>query len=477
MNTTSEEKEIDTRMFRFQRSQNRWRMSALAVITASVMGVMPAIGQVFNENAKLLPNDGALGDRFGASVAISGKTVVVGSYQDQDNGAESGSAYIFDMTTGQQIFKLLPTDGAEGDRFGIAVAISGNTVVVGAYHDDVTGIDSGSAYLFDATTGKQIVKLVPEDGSTGDAFGGRVAIDGSFVVVASVSDDVNGTNSGSAYIFDSATGNQISKLVPHDGAEGDRFGLSVAMSGTSVIIGAYQDDDRGLDSGSAYIFDAKTGEQVIKLVPNDGEAGDGFGWSVAASGGRVLVGAPGGGSDNGVNTGSAYIFNTFTGQQILELLANDSAIGARFGYSVGMSGNTAVVGARSDDVNGIDSGSAYTYAVGAGHQIAKLLPSDGEEYDGFGRSVGINENSVVIGARDDDDNGVDSGSAYLFTIDNPCDGLGADLTGDGQLDFFDISVFLTAFQLNDPIADFNEDGAFDFFDASIFLNEFIAGCA
>ncbi|MCH8165628.1 MAG: FG-GAP repeat protein, partial [Planctomycetes bacterium] len=119
-------------------------------------------------------------------------------------GDLSGSAYLFDSTTGRQIAKLLPDDGAAGDEFGISVAISGATTIVGARWVDDNGDFSGSAYLLDSTTGRQIVKLLPDDGAAIDEFGISVAISGATAIVGAYLDDDNGTNSGSAYLFDAA---------------------------------------------------------------------------------------------------------------------------------------------------------------------------------------------------------------------------------------------------------------------------------
>ncbi|MEE9131455.1 MAG: trypsin-like serine protease, partial [Phycisphaerales bacterium] len=167
----------------------------------------------FVEIAKLLPNDGAAGDRFGRSVAISGATAIVGAPLDNDNGSDSGSAYLFDTTTGRQLFKLLPNDGAELDHFGSSVAISGATAIVGANNDDDNGTDSGSAYVFVMPPGgwmdmTDTAKLLPNDGAAGDQFGNSVAISGppgeEVAIVGAPFDDDNGDASGSAYLFDAS---------------------------------------------------------------------------------------------------------------------------------------------------------------------------------------------------------------------------------------------------------------------------------
>jgi esterase/lipase superfamily enzyme len=321
-------------------------------------------GVLWSQIAKLNPADGAEGDVFGGSVAISGNTALVGSSFDDDNGGNSGSAYLFDITTGTQIAKLKPIDGAARDRFSFSVAISGNTALVGSHDDDDNGPDSGSAYLFDITTGLQIAKLKSIDGAEFDRFGCSVAISGNTALVGSCGDDDNGTDSGSAYLFDITTGLQIAKLKPTDGAASDSFGYSVAISGNTALVGNYRDDDHGTDSGSAYLFDIATGAQIAKLKPADGATRDSFGYSVAISGKTALVGSYRD-DDHGTDSGSAYLFDITTGAQIAKLKPADGATDDRFGMSVALSSTVALVGSALDDDNGFGSGSAYLFMFDA----------------------------------------------------------------------------------------------------------------
>ncbi len=448
--------------------QSSPRRLALAVITLSAL---PAAGQVSNEDIILLSNDGMSGDRFGWCVAISGTTVVCGSSGDDDNGPASGSAYLFNTATGLQVAKLLPDDGSAQDLFGHATAISGSTIIVGAYLDDDKGTDSGSAYLFDSNTGHQLAKLTSNDAADNDRFGFSVAISDDIAIVGAVWDDDSGDFSGSVYLFQTTTGQQFAKLTSSDGEANDQFGMSVAISGTLVIVGAPFDDDHGRDSGSAYLFDITTGKQVAKLLPNDGARHDRFGYSVAISGTTAAVGSPFD-DDNGLDSGSAYIFDITTGQQIAKLLPNDGAHLDEFGHSVAISGLSTVVGVPSSNNIGFSSGSAYLFDNITGNQIAKLLPKEGDTFDLFGYSVAISGTTAIIGAPAEDSNGDDSGSAYIIRT-APCF---PDLTGDGTLDFFDVSAFLTAFAASDPTADFNADGLFNFFDVSEFMTAYLAGC-
>ncbi len=260
------------------------------------------------QTAKLTASDAAGFDMFGYSVALDGGTALVGAYGDDDAGSASGSAYLFDAGTGAQTAKLTASDAAGGDRFGLSVALDGGTALVGAYGDDDAGSASGSAYLFDAGTGAQTAKLTASDAAGFDMFGYSVALDGGTALVGAYGDDDAGSASGSAYLFDAGTGAQTAKLTASDAAGGDRFGLSVALDGGTALVGAYGDDDAGSASGSVYLFDTLSGLQVAQLLADDGAAGDQFGWSVAVSGDLVLVGAPFADVGGNANQGAAYLF-------------------------------------------------------------------------------------------------------------------------------------------------------------------------
>jgi hypothetical protein len=360
---------------------------------------------------KLVASDGAAGDYLGSAVALSGNVTLVGQSAEPVLGAAttSGNAYLFDISTGAQLSKLTPSDGAARDGFGFSVAINDGLALVGSPFDDDNGTDSGSVYLFDVATGIQLAKLKPADGAPNAFFGYSVAISGNIALVG-------GFFQGSAYVFDITSGQQLAKLKPADGAPSGFFGASVALSGNVALVGRYGDDENGPDSGSAYLFNATTGQQIAKLKPADGAADDRFGGSVAISGNTALVGSEQD-DDNDPYSGSAYLFDITTGQQIAKLKPADGAAFDTFGRSVAISGNTALVGSPFDDNSGFASGSAYLFNVTTGQQIAKLKPADGESGDFFGSSVALSGNTAIVGSSRDDDNGTDSGSAYVFTFD------------------------------------------------------------
>ena len=436
----------------------------LVALAASVLFTIPIYADLGDQLSKLLSNDGASFDRFGISVAISGTTAIVGAHwEDNDNGFKAGSAYLFDITTGKQLAKLRASDGVPNGRFGISVAIDGDTAIVGSLTYNYSEDTTGSAYLFDISDPvrpKQLAKLSAVDGEDFDHFGSEVAISGTIVVVGARKDDDNGEVSGSAYLFDTTTGKQLFKLLPKDGTAFQWFGYSVAISGTTAIIGVASDDDNGPNSGSAYLFDTATGQQLFKLIAADGAENDYFGRCVSIAGSTAIISASHD-DDNGPDSGSAYLFDTITGGQITKLLPNDGDHGDQFGFnSIAISGTIAIVGAHQNDDNGNQSGSAYLFDISTGQQIAKLLPNNGDPYDRFGNTVAISCDTAIVGAIWDDDNGFDCGAAYLFDAAITSVNCPWDLNGDGEVGVIDLLELIQDFGPCDEVcpADFDGDG-------------------
>ena len=335
-------------------------------------------GVTWPQTAKLVASDAAADDRFGESVSISGDVIVVGANYDDHAGSNSGSAYVFATTDGgatwSETAKLVASDAAAADRFGNSVSIGGDVIVVGATGDDHAGSNSGSAYVFATTDGgatwSETAKLVASDTAGGDYFGNSVSISGDVVVVGAYFDTDGGYDSGSAYVFATTDGGatwpQTAKLVASDAAVFDRFGVSVAISGDVMVVGAYLDDDGGSGSGSAHVFRTTDGgaswTQTAKLVASDAAAYDNFGVSVSISGDVMVVGAYWN-DDAGSDSGSAYVFRTTDGgatwSETAKLVADDAAANDEFGGSVAVSGQVIVVGG-----DGPASGSAYVFATG-----------------------------------------------------------------------------------------------------------------
>ena len=331
-------------------------------------------GNSWHQQAKLTADDGAAKDEFGGKVALSGDTAVIGAIFQDDKGDNSGSAYVFTRsgTTWSQQVKLTAADGAEGDAFGQSIALSGDTVVIGAPHDDDKGNDAGSVYVFtrSGTTWSQQVKLTAADGVAGDVFGISIAFSGDTIVIGADLNDEKARNAGAVYVFtrSGSSWSQQAKITAADGAETDIFGVRVALSGDTILISARRDDDdaMGIDAGSAYIF-TRTGtiwQQQIKLTASDGAADDRFGRSVALVADTAVIGAMFQ-DDKGDNSGSAYVFTRSgtTWSQQVKLTAADGAEGDVFGWSVALSDDTAVITATRDDDKGNESGSAYVFEI------------------------------------------------------------------------------------------------------------------
>jgi hypothetical protein len=272
----------------------------------------------WSEVAKLTASDGAPNDQF-STVAISGNTIVVGAAQPANGGP--GAIYVFQGSAGNnkwpEIAKLTASDSAGYDHFGASVAISNDIIVVGAHWDDDDGDGSGSVYVFRDSSADwiEVAKLTASSGSARDHFGLSVAISGTTIVVGAPGDDDKGDGSGSVYVFHDSSGSndwsEVAKLTASDGAAGEDFGISVAISGSAIVVGAYQFDTNSTKAGCAYIFRDANGNgdwsETVKVTASDGVADDYFGISVAASGEIIAVGAYGD-DDGGERSGSAYIY-------------------------------------------------------------------------------------------------------------------------------------------------------------------------
>jgi len=422
---------------------------------------------------KVTQTRGSIGDEFGISIAIDEDLVAVSAVEDHDDGAISGSVYLFNRYQGSLLAKLVPIDGAPNDQFGSSIDMDAGYIAVGAMFDDDNGIASGSAYVFSAIDHTQISKLVAEDGTLFDGMGISISVSDGLVAVGAPGDDDRGIESGSAYVFNAQSGEQVVKLLAEDGDANDIFGNSIAIHQGVVVVGAAGNGDLGSNAGAAYLFNANTGTQLTKLLADDGAALDRFGSTVSIFDGIVAIGAPGD-SDLGANSGSVYLFDVSTGNQLFKLLADDGDADDLFGSSVAVSDLILAAGAKQDDVHGENSGSAYLFDVNTGSQITKLVPPSGLEGDQFGQSIAVQDDIVAVGAHLTDSDGENSGSAYVF--DYVLTNCPADLTRDGQVNFFDVSAFLSAFMMGNLDADLNGDGFLNAFDISTFLSIFSLGC-
>ncbi|RLD50856.1 MAG: hypothetical protein DRI94_07585 [Bacteroidetes bacterium] len=366
---------------------------------------------------------------YGFSVDIDGNYAVVGARGANTN---TGVAYVlyYDGTNWTTQATLQASDGSSNDYFGYAVAIHGNTIIVGAYNDNT----EGSVYVFERPlsgwSGNNVnenAKLTASIPETDEYFGRSLDITDSVIVVGAYGDN-NGK--GSVYVFEEpttgwTTGTQTAKLKSSVEQDNDYFGKSVAIYDTTIVIGAYHDDYSSLSNcGSAYIFTRKNSHWVsstnedFKITASDKAIDDEFGRSIDIFDNTIVVGAYGKNSNQGI----AYIYE-FNGTSWLQsgrLIPSNGASGDRFGISCSIYSDTVLVGSYLSNMNGItSSGSAYLFKKPVGgwtdiNESQILFANDAVSNDDFGISVCINQQNIAVGAYLNDNLGTDAGSTYWY---------------------------------------------------------------
>ncbi len=371
---------------------------------------------------------------YGSSVDIDGNYAVVGA---KGANTSTGLAYVlyFNGTEWETQATLKASNPNSDDNFGFAVAISGNTIVVGAYGDNT----EGSVYVYERPTagwsGNNVLenaRLTASNPETDEYFGRSVAIDGDVIVVGAYGDN---SFRGSAYVFvkpDTGWANmtQTAKLKSSVEQDGDDFGKSVSISGDVIAIGAYQDDYTGLNNcGSVYIYEkptdgwVSTSDYDYKKTAFDKEAEDKFGRSVAIDGNTLVVGAYGKNSDAGV----AYVFE-YDGSawnSVGKLIPTDADAGDLFGISADIKGDAIIIGAYENNYGSVTkSGSAYVFNKPASgwedmNETQLIFASDYSSYDRFGLSVAITDEHISVGSYLSNASGTNSGSAYWYKYCTP----------------------------------------------------------
>jgi hypothetical protein len=339
-------------------------------------------------------DDGA-GDLFGGAVAMSGAQMVVGDpYYD----GYQGRVYVYSLNVRafEEDAVLLPVNTTS--YFGSAVDIDGDTIVVGA---------NGAAFVAVKNQGGGwTLQQELNPCLAGGTFGDAVAVSGDRIVVG---DPGNGV----ACVFERSgtTWNETTILTSSD-ISGGQFGFAVDVEGDGIVVGAVS---RNVDRGAVYVFalnDAKTWDQTDIVTASDDAINDQFGYSVALSGSSIVVGARFATSNNG----KAYVFTRSFGRDLEEnkLLQGDASGKDGFGYSVALLGDTAVVGAWYHDS---DNGACYIFkrdpTNDSWSQTTKLTsPENNAEL--LGAAVAISGDFVVAGAPGSSLAGPTRGAAYVF---------------------------------------------------------------
>jgi ketosteroid isomerase-like protein len=412
----------------------RLRYLLISAALIAGLGIPQAEAQTPSETI-LRPSEGKSGDFFGRSLSLSGDRAIIGARRTDFFGTtDAGAAYIYEQDANgnwQEITQLRASNGGAEDSFGYDVAVSGDYAIVGAHLEDgpsdlTPGV--GAAYVFERQsdgTWKEVELLRGSNSEESDSFGRSVAISGERAVVGAVSDEDPSTSSsdtGAAYIFERQSDGswmEVSILYASNAGQRDQFGHDVSLSQNQIIVGAMTDDgerDNLGNSGAAYVFERKSDgtwqETALVRHPNP-DQGDEFGWSVALEDGKALVGAirEDGPSDGTFDAGAAFIFEEqsdgrWTNTDVVR--ASNPGSSDRFGYSVAISSEQAVIGAHREDGPSdgrSNSGAAYLFerqSDGTWKEVTVLYASNADSDDSFGRASAISGSNGLFGAPGED---------------------------------------------------------------------------
>jgi hypothetical protein len=390
----------------------------------------PPVG--FEFPTPLNASDGATRNWFGYSVAASENVIVVGApFYDVLSGdevldASVGAVYIYERIgdAWQETKQLLSTASVRtSGLFGWSVAIDGNVIAVGAWNESGPDGQAGAVYVYERVGGDWVLnsKLLPLSDDNQERFGHSVAVSGSRLAVGApfISDVDDNESATPAYVFERTGASWVgTDLVPEGDPRDTWFGLSIGISGDVVVVGAPGQKERGLGVGAAYVFEysGSSWNQTAVLEDSDGGDHDFLGRDVAVDGDVIVVGGEGGGV---LNTGIALVYerSADTWVESARLLPAGVSVATQLGFSVDVRGGVIVVGAHHDDYFGTDSGAAYVFEkdVAAGWvEKSKLYNPGSTSGDHFGAAAAVAGARIVVGARYDDDDGDDSGRSYVF---------------------------------------------------------------
>ncbi len=400
---------------RFTRAALWAPMMAARPFLVALLLSAPALGQQFPLLHNFDDPSPTSNDFFGSAVALSEDYAVVGEYgHDLEDG--DGLAHLFDPNSGELLRTLNAPGPSPPSRFGQAVAIYQDYLLVG---HPTSGFRPGQAHLFDSGTGDLLHTFDDPTTSTGTMFFGRaVALSNKYAVVGGDRDSGRDFElDGQAHVFDVITGNYLHSFEDptpqNEPGGGDRFGDSVAISGDYALVGDYVNDGDG--GGQAHLFDLATGNFVHTFESPKPSPGNAFGQSVALLGEYALVGDPG---LLGSVLGRAYLFNVTTGELLHAFDDPTMLTGSRFGESVALANEQLLIGARRARVNDSPSGGAYLYDIESGGLMNAYddpTPSNVVGGEFFGGAVALSSSNALIGAERDSTLNHWAGQAHLFS--------------------------------------------------------------
>ena len=379
-------------------------------------------GAVINAGQVIAGVDASNPPVTGSAPPPSAKWIVVGAPFDDDDGASSGTAFVFDATdpSASPTKITAGTNGGQGNQFGESTATSGDMIVVGA---PGANDNKGAVFVFDATNlSAEPIMLVASDGSVSDVFGCSVAVSDNYIVVGAQYADPSGSSSGSAYVFDATDlSAPHTKIIANDGEYNDRFGHAVSVGGNFIVVGARLEDDEGSSAGSAYVFTADNlSATPTKLTPSDIDSGDQFGTSVDTDGVTIVVGAP----NYGNQSGAAFVYDASNLSSSPTKITQDSGdptdLDDLFGKYVSVDGDYLVVGATQNNSSGSNTGCVYVFDTNnLSAPPTEISAPDSIAQAKFGHSVSVYLDVITVGVFRDDDGGLTStGAAYVFDASN-----------------------------------------------------------
>ncbi len=374
-------------------------------------------------------------DYFGSSVAISGTRVFIGAMQDDAAAPNNGTGYLYDMTSATPavpVRTVTHAGPASENHFGQAVAVSGSRIAVGLPDDDQIGFNAGTVAIFDmssATPGTPVLKIDTITPDLNSQFGFSLSLEGSRLVAGSpLSFLPSNSRAGQAYVFDlaSATPKVPVFTIPNPtGVAEERFGDTVASSGSLIVVGAPTGDTGANNAGSAYVFDLSSATPTVPLhtLNNPTPANsDEFGKALAISGNIVVVGAPYDNTGAG-DAGSAYVYDLTSATPTVPVhTLNNPAPGAQeeFGNAVAISGNRVIVAARKNTVSGISqAGSIYEYDLSSATPtvpVRTINSPSPTSADFFGASLSLQGSKLAVGVPGNNTGATDAGLAYVFDL-------------------------------------------------------------
>ena len=343
---------------------------------------------------------------------IYGDLELDGSFIDGSGDAGTTGQMLSLIEPGEDEVKITASDGVAGDHLGFSAAIGINKVAFGAPR---LGTNEGAVYVYNLD-GTDQVKITASDGADNDEFGQDIDIGHDKIVIGApgdtlVTEGITLSNVGSIYVYD-LDGSNETKIRASNGTQPDQFGRSVAIGNNKIVVGAPGVGiENGPNRGRIYIFDLDGSNEIRKGLNTNNAY---LGWSIAVGNNKIVAGAPGDSSDKG----AVFVYD-LDGSNRFKITASDGApadfseAGDLFGYAVAIANNKIVVGSPNDDDNGTNSGSVYVYDLDGTNEV-KITASDGTGDDQFGISVDIEDNKILVGAYKQNSY---KGAAYLYDLD------------------------------------------------------------